>query len=79
MSIFFTNIKVELHTRGKRWGDFHQINGVVFSEIDDRLKRKLIIKIKGEAKGSKFDLDRIRITNIEKLFELGLGYTNQIK
>ncbi|MBE9490859.1 MAG: hypothetical protein IMY67_11235 [Bacteroidetes bacterium] len=46
---------------------------------DQRLKRKILEKIKTKATAKSFDINRIRIVSINKHFELGLGYMNSKK
>jgi len=80
--IWFANIEIQLHKRGKTWHDPQLIKEVVCSgedkdiKKDGLVKRRLLLRINGSNKKAahKYDLDRIRITKIERIRELGRGY-----
>lgn len=78
--IFFANLTIQYQISAKKWELPHKINRMVVSGTDEQikgddiLKRKILLKSKTRAVANKFDLNRIRIIEIEKIKELGLGY-----
>lgn len=82
--IFYSNLTVRLHKRGRTWEDnTYFLQGVVVKGTDGQIKkdkkvlRRCAVMIFGKTKGHKFELDRIRIEEIQNLRELGLGYMRQ--
>lgn len=83
--IYYANVTIETHFRGKTWNDPQVITGVVVGGSDAEIKsdkmllRKFAQQLFGKAKGYKYDLNRIRIVSIEKRWRMGLGYMHQQK
>jgi len=80
--ILYADINFQLHLRGKTWDKIETVKEMVVAgtltdiKLDKRLKRKILSKIKTKSIAKSFDLERIRIIDIKKHFELGLGYMN---
>lgn len=83
--IYYSNVTIETHYRGKTWNKPQLITGIVVSGTDEEIKkdnlllRRIAQQLYGKAKGFKFDLSRIRIVEIDKRWIMGLGYMHQQK
>ena len=83
--IYFTNITVETHFRGKTWNTPQIVSGIVASGTDEDIKNdplvlsRVVSKMFGKNKAKKYDYGKIRILEVERIKTLGLGFPGMEK